>query len=532
MQNSEQKKTQGSALRGQGGRIARNVLWSWGGHLVYVVGGFLLPRAIDHHGGPSLVGIWDFGWSIITYFALIEFGVSSSVNRYVAKHLAEGDTAGLNRTVSSVLCIQMMVGLVILALTAAAVVAIPVFWQARLGDLAVEAQWLVFCLGTSSAIGFGFGAFGGVLTGCHRWDLYNIGTSASYALTVTGAIIWLSLGGGLRVVGALYTSAMVLQVLFYAIAAHRSCPGLRPRPSCVTRATMRQMLAFGGKTFMNGLARSFLYQTSSLLMAGYLGPVLLAVYSRPMALVQHVRTITTKFAHTLTPVASEMDAAGHKESLQEMAVSMARVAAALALPPVVFLSLLGGNVLELWMGKDYRNDLLPLILACGHLWAVANLPLQTILIGLNAHGRPAAASVISAALCAGACWVVLAFFGGGVLAVALCVGVAVTLTDGVYVTLYTCSKLGLSVPSFLRRVWTRPLLCVVPFAIWLAAARQMFSSVGGLLWGMIGGGAIVALLYWHFIMPESVRSKLRSKWASFGGRFFAPATVPLKPGSD
>jgi hypothetical protein len=67
------------------------------------------------------------------------------------------------------------------------------------------------------------------------------------------------------------------------------------------------MVGFGGKTFMNGLARSLLYQTSGLAMASVFGPIVLALYNRPLALVQVIRTFTSKFAHTLTPIASASD---------------------------------------------------------------------------------------------------------------------------------------------------------------------------------------------------------------------------------
>jgi O-antigen/teichoic acid export membrane protein len=493
-----------------------NTVWSWAGQLVFIVSGFLLPRSIDYMVGREMLGIWDFAWSIVATFHLLEFGVSSSVNRFVAKHLAEKDPAALNRTVSSVFAIQLIVALVMLAATIAVVVALPAVWGARLGPLITDARWVVFFLGLATAVGFGFGGFAGVLTGCQRWGLYNFIASGSQLIALLCMLLGLFLTDSIKLLGAMYGLGGVVAVVAYAIAAHKVCPVLRIRPWQADRATMARMLTFGGKTFMNGLSRSLLYQASGVMLATYLGPAVLALYNRPLALVQIIRTFTTKFAHTLTPVASAMQATGDKRQLQEFARQMAGVGAALALPPAVFLAILGGPVLLLWMGPDYRDDRLPMILALGHLWAFANLPLQTILTGIDAHGRTAMVSVISSAICAAACWLAVALFGGGVYTIALCLAVTLTLTDGAFVTVYTCRKLKLPLASFLLGVWLRPVFCALPFALWLVLARTLFPPLPAVAVGGGLGAAILATLYWRWVLPDSIRRKFSAKATALG----------------
>src|SRR5262245_25685943 len=121
-------------------RFYTNILWSWAGQLIFVCGGFLLPRAIDESLGNIRLGIWDFAWAIVAYLNLIEAGVSSSVNRYVALHLAEDDTAGLKRTIASVMCLQGSMGLLLLTTTVGVCLSLPLLWSTRLGDLLPEAQ--------------------------------------------------------------------------------------------------------------------------------------------------------------------------------------------------------------------------------------------------------------------------------------------------------------------------------------------------------------------------------------------------------
>ena len=83
-------------------RFGRNVAFAWGGYLVNIAAGFIMPRLISDRLGQSTLGIWDFCWSIVGYFGLVQLGIGSSVNRYVAKYRAQNDAQGLSKSVSTI----------------------------------------------------------------------------------------------------------------------------------------------------------------------------------------------------------------------------------------------------------------------------------------------------------------------------------------------------------------------------------------------------------------------------------------------
>jgi O-antigen/teichoic acid export membrane protein len=486
--------------------LVRNVLWSWAGQVVMIASGFLLPRFIDHDAGRAVLGVWDFSWSLVGYFSLIQLGIGASVNVYVAKHLAENDTRQLNRAVSSVFCIQLVTGFVIFLLTLLVVSILPMIWRDSLGGLSTDAQWLVFFLGAGMALGLGFGCFDGVLTGCHRWDLHNVIDAGYRAAMVLAMIGTLRLGHGLCAMGFVYFAICVLQVLTLAMSAHIVCPSLRIRGRDFRWAIASEMLGFGGKAFLRHISNTLLFQTNSVLIASSLGPGVLALYSRPVSLVQNVRAFSVKFAHTLTPIVSEMGVSGDREAVARMAVEMVKYSTVLALVPIVFLSIMGGPVLLLWMGGDYRHDVLIAIIALGQLASIAHQPLQTILVGLNSHGRPAIASLIGAAVTLPVGFFLLPSMG--VNGPALAVSLALFWTDAAYLVPYSCRKLNLPVATFLREAWGIPVLCILPFTAWLIIVRFAFAPLPAVLWAASGGGLIVLFAYWTWIVPQAVRTKL------------------------
>jgi hypothetical protein len=54
-----------------------------------MVSGFLVPRLIDRNLGQDALGIWDFAWSLVVYFNLVQMGIIGSISRSVAFHRAQ-----------------------------------------------------------------------------------------------------------------------------------------------------------------------------------------------------------------------------------------------------------------------------------------------------------------------------------------------------------------------------------------------------------------------------------------------------------
>lgn len=81
---------------GRSGGVARSVLANGAWYAVVVVSGFVVPRLIADYRGQPLPGIWDLGWSLVVYVSFLAFGITSAVNRYVARYRTTFDWESLN----------------------------------------------------------------------------------------------------------------------------------------------------------------------------------------------------------------------------------------------------------------------------------------------------------------------------------------------------------------------------------------------------------------------------------------------------
>jgi O-antigen/teichoic acid export membrane protein len=491
-------------------RLSRNLLVSWTGQLVFIAAGFFLPRMIGDHLGSDGLGVWDLGWSIVSYFGLAQLGINSATDPYVARYRAVGDHRGLNRAMSSALCLQLVVASVVFLVTALASLHVPALLSGSRVSLIGDAQWVVAMLGASVGVQIAFNTFDGVICGCHRWDLHNAIDAGSYAVIVMAMVASLWLHGGLATLAAVYLCGVFGAELVRVAVARRVCPELRVRWQAVDWQEMRGMFAFGGKVFVGAIASRLMYQTASILIAGYLGPATLALYSRPMALVQHLATFVSKLGSMMTPIASQMAASGRRHELAELVVESSRYSALIALPAATLLMILGGPLLEFWMGPTYAQPLLLTILTAGHVVSMGHRPVNGILVGIGWHGTATLIALVASLTCVGFNVVALDVFHMGLPGVALAISLCLLVSDGIVIPAYACRRLGIALHRFLLTVWARPLLYTIPGGAWALTARLFLPSLASLIVGGIGSSIIIALCYWRWALSPSQRASLRA----------------------
>jgi O-antigen/teichoic acid export membrane protein len=488
-------------------RLVSNVIFNWAGHFVFMVAGFILPRMIDRRLGQELLGVWDFAWSLVGYFQIVGGGIASSVNRYVARYRIAGDISGVNRIVSSACFVLTISGVLVLGLAIAVSLLIPHLFGTRLKENVHEAQWVVCLLGANLGVEIAFQAYNGVLTGCHRWGLRNLIESGWYVPTLIAMSIALIMGQGLRTLSLINLIWTVLVSVTRMAVAYRVCEGLRVHPSLVAWKTIREQLVFGAKTLIPHVSQLLLNQTTSILILAYLGPAMLALYTRPRSLLFHVDTLVDKMAFVLTPTTGSLQSQGSLNGIQELLMTSVRYSFYLVLPMVLVLVVFGGVIMQIWMGPRYDNGLVPAILAVGFLGAMVQRPIWVILVGLNGHGRAGIAALL-ASLCSVLLIVFsLGVFRWGLLAVAVGVSVPLTVMNLAYLPFLARRWTGLPVRQYFRSVTVGPTVHVLPFAACLVAARLLWSDrpLLGLAVGGGAGGLVLAILYWRYVLPDRIK---------------------------
>ena len=499
-------------------QLVRNVLVSWLAQLVFIAAGFVMPRLIDHQLGQEMLGLWDLGWTIVAYFGLVQMGVVGSVNRYVATHLATGDIAGVNRCVSSIaLVLLAMAGLIVL-LSIGTALALPHLLGKHLSQFQNELAWVVLGLGLATAVQTASAVYGGVLTGCHRWGIHNGLYAGGYAVTVAGMIGVLLAGGGLRGLAVVQLFGELLPAAARMFFAYRVCPGLSLSPRHANAKTARGMMHFGGKSFVPQIADLLLNQTVNVLIIAAMGPAALALFARPRSLVLQTRSLIFKMSAVLVPSVSSLQALGDHQKIQDLVIKATRYACCLTFPVTVTLITMGSPVLVAWMGPDYKNGIVLALLAFGYTTYIVQAPTIGILGGMNLHGRPAIMHLIACAISAALVALALLVFHLELPWVAAAVCAPLALLNAIYVPIYVCRRLNLSGRAYFWKALAEPALYMVPATLALLLARWLFWSqpLLALPVGVAVATLITIPIYWQWVLPETMKKKIRSRLGSCG----------------
>lgn len=495
---------------GGGGLLARNTAANWAWYLVVLVSGFIVPRLVDEYQGQRLLGVWDFAWSLVVYVALLAFGITSAVNRYVARHRARGEWEELNQIINTSLLLLLGGGVLGIAAALGLTLAVPWFLQESSPEIVAVARLLVLLLAVKAALQLPAGVFNGVITGFERFDLLNIIRIARDVAVLAGMAAALLMGYGLIALAAILLIGELLGDGAKLCVARRICPELRLSLRLCQRAAARHVLSFGGKTMLQSLAQGGIYQGSSLIVAYFLGPAALAIFARQRSLVMHAMRFTKQYAQVFIPRSSTLQAEGDEVALRQTLILTTRCGLYVALPLLLILLVLGGPILHVWMGAAYQAPYVLAIMVLGHLLYLPQLGVYSVLMGLNLHGVPAKFDLLAAVCSVILGVVLLGFFGGGLISAAVAMTAPLALSGGLAMPLYACRRLHLSPGMYFSEAARAPVLSVLPLTIWLIAVRVALPQepLRSLLLGGAGGMALTAFVYLVWVVPAPWRMRL------------------------
>jgi ABC-type phosphate transport system permease subunit len=107
----------------------------------------------------------------------------------------------------------------------------------------------------------------------------------------------------------------------------------------------------------------------------------------------------------------------------------------------------------------------------------------------------------------------LGFFEGGLIEVAISLTIPITIANGIIVPVYACKRLHIPVMRYFLQVLPGPTLCAAVFAAVLLLSRILLDGNDALCLGtgLLAGSMVIGLLYWRFVLPASMKDRLRQR---------------------
>jgi O-antigen/teichoic acid export membrane protein len=487
-------------------QIIKNVGSSWFALAVNILIGIFLSPFILHRLGDAAFGIWVLVFSLTGYYGIFDFGIRSSIIRYVSKYTATQDLDEVSGLINTAMFTYTCVGAACLVITVVGCMYIDRFFKIP-STFRSTAQWLLLLVGASVALGFPMGVFGGMLEGLQKFYVLNwTNIVFSGLLRVILIVFYLNRGYGLLAVAVITVGLPFAGSIVRAVVALRALP-VRFSRRYINRDAFRRMANYSGVTFMIVIAWRLRFKTDAVVIGTFLSSAAITYFYAGSRLVDYAGEVVSSLAQIFVPMSSQSDAAGNADRLRKIFIAGNRACAFVIFPITAIFIILGKSIIEAWVGKKYIAQGYPVLLTLiiPYTLMLIQGASSRILFGMSKHGKLAVVTLAEGI--ANLALSILLVRPYGILGDAFGTAIPMLGTHILFLPGHLCSRLGVRLTTYLRHAYLLPTLTCAPLVLVLLVMRHFFVPHGyrQLAVHLLAGGAVYGLcLAWAYATGKAL----------------------------
>ncbi len=498
-------------------RALKNVASSWGNLAVNIAVGFFLSPFILHHLGDDAFGLWVLIFSLTGYYGIFDFGIRSSLVRYVSKFKATGEKEELSRLINTSLFSYTCLCCALLVPTIVGSLYVDRMFHVPLGFLH-DARILFLMVGGSLSLGFPLGISGGILEGLQRFYLLNWTNIVQTLMRAVLILYVLRHGFGLLMVALITVSLPLVASAVRGVFAHY----LLTVPygwKYVSRDSLSQVASYGSVTFMIIVAGRLRFKTDAIVIGTFLSAGAITFFSIGGRLVDYAVEVVSSLAQIFTPMSSHFHATGNRDQLRKIFIAGNRACAFVMFPMTVALVVMGKSVIEAWVGPRYVSSyLVLLVLLIPSALYNAQATSNRILFGMSLH--KALAYIVLIEGISNLILSIVLVQRWGILGDAIGTAIPLLCTSLFFLPRHLCRQLEIPVRKFIVEAYTYPLLLCIPMSIVLVIMQRSFYAhrYPQLIMNLAAGLAAYGVgVLWYILMREPSGIQLRVRLSRYFG---------------
>ena len=402
-------------------------------------------------------GLWEMIVGIIGYMGMLDLGIRPAISRFASKYQALNDNKNLNLVFSSTLTFMFFVGLILLVFFS-----LWGFWFSSTLSPTGEAEqrYTLLLLILAAQLLFEFPGYvaESYLEGFQKYYLKNYISIIS--IIVSSIILYNNINpenGIVLLAGVSAIAISIKYVFFFFILAHSRYGGIRYSVRDFSRSKLVEVVKFGFKSFIQGIATRVEVATDTLIIGFFLGPAIVPFYSIPANLVQHLRTIGWTLTHAFMPLFSNLDASSKDEEIKKVYLLSSKYIVGLILAMSCGVAVIAGPFLSIWIGEEFqeKGEIIIYFLIFFTAFPFLNPLFSRYLTAIGQHGILAKLMPISALINIVLSLILVESYG--IVGVAFASTVPVLIFVPLYLH-FTCRHLGVTIRHYIQN-------CIVPCVI-------------------------------------------------------------------
>lgn len=330
-------------------RVGAGALSGFAALAAGVVATVITTPVVLHALGQARFGLWVALVAAVSFAGLLDFGFSQAVARFSGEHRARHDPKAVEAFIVATGAAYIIAFVLVLLATAAIGTVFPVIVHVPSADRGVVLIGAML-VGLATALGLWMAFFGAILHAHQRLPQANT-IRAAYWVCFTALTVIAALGGWgiVGLAGAMAASAAVSCVAF-VLLVRRTLPELRIRRP--QRTYVRQALRYSLFMFMVSAGAAVIFETDTLVIAGFLGAAAVTSYAIALRLTRGLTGFLHKVPDVLFPFYAGMQAARDRRRLRENFLLSARLELAGAAAVMLGLAFAWRPLIAAWVGPS------------------------------------------------------------------------------------------------------------------------------------------------------------------------------------
>lgn len=419
---------------------------------------FFLKMALTFIMAPILIrnlgnydyGLWEMFGAILGYMGMLDLGLSPAVNRYAAKHYGDGDKISQQNVFNSALVFMVLIGFLLAVAFCLWAIFFPnVIANVESNDqvkytillLAFSVQLLIFFPGRVAE---------SYLEGFQRYHIKNVIIIVNSLIGTFILYNYISPQNGLILLACVNViGGSVKYIIYMYMITVPRIVGVKYKLSDFSPNKLKELLIFGSKSLIQGIATRIETSTDSLVIGAFLGPGYVPFYSIVANLVQYVRSLAATVCHVFLPVFSTMESAQDQSKVVRLYIEASKYVIAFVICLSAGILIYGQAFISIWIGPEFADSFLLFALIVSFVCLSLLNPLSgRYLVAYGKHGILARVGLLSAISNILLSCILVQHFGiEGVAAGSL----IPTLITAPYLLRFCCKELQIPVRFYIHR---------------------------------------------------------------------------------
>ena len=312
---------------------------------------FFLTPFIIHSLGDRMYGFWTLVGTFIGYYGVLDFGLTTAVNRYIAGSLGSGDKEETVRVYNTALVLFFAIGCAALLATALIVFFTPMIISNP--DEIPLFRIVIIILGINMALEFLVRVFVGTLNAQMYFNVISyiqIGNLFTRSILI---VLALQLGYGILAMAWVSLLTGIVTKFLYFVIAKRKLPILKIDFGSINRNTTKKLFSYSAFMLLARVAGLMRFRLAPLIIASSLSLTAVAYYSIASALITYFNQIIGKIMSVFNPLFSQQEARNEQAEIERTLYFATRISVAVSSFIGFGLIAWGHPFIKRWIGGDY-----------------------------------------------------------------------------------------------------------------------------------------------------------------------------------